>query len=307
MNRRVKSQPLVTIITPFMRVSLLFFREAIESVLKQTRKDWELLLIDDGSDPVVSDLAKRYESYRPDQIRYLAHSDARHQGTSASRNLGLREARGDYICFLDADDILRPEALSRQISLMYERPNVAMVFGRTFCWYSWAEESAGQRKDYYPRIGLRTPQEVKAPHLLGLSLRNRIAVPAICNIMVRRKIAEYVGGFNDRFSSLYDDQVFFAKIWAQHTTYVVDECWSSYRRHDESITGTACSIDRQEAARLQYLQWLDMYLVEHDLRNSTAWRAVRRELQIINAVGSSRLARAVQRRFWKFINRVSGL
>ena len=81
-----------------------FLAEAVQSVLGQTFADWELLLVDDGSCDASSVIARQLAATDPGRFDYIEHADHRNLGLSASRNAGIRRARGRYIAFLDADD-----------------------------------------------------------------------------------------------------------------------------------------------------------------------------------------------------------
>src|SRR5579884_627502 len=80
-----------------------FLAEAVESVFAQTFDDWELLLVDDGSTDGSTAMAQEYANRNPDRAHYLEHEHHANRGRSASRNLGIRHAAGDYVAFLDAD------------------------------------------------------------------------------------------------------------------------------------------------------------------------------------------------------------
>ena len=103
----VKSEDLVTVIVIFLDEAR-FIQEAIDSVLVQSYPHWELLLIDDGSRDQSSGIARSIADQRPGKIRYLEHAGHQNLGMSASRNLGIRHAKGKYIAFLDADDVWSP-------------------------------------------------------------------------------------------------------------------------------------------------------------------------------------------------------
>ena len=94
------SCPRVSVITPFLD-NEVFLPEAIESVLAQTFKNWEYLLVDDGSGPEATAIAKQYANRFSGRIRYLEHPGHLNRGISASRNLGVHHARGEFIAFLD--------------------------------------------------------------------------------------------------------------------------------------------------------------------------------------------------------------
>jgi hypothetical protein len=90
------SQPLVSAIIIFLNAEK-FIREAIESVFAQTYDNWELLLVDDGSTDASTEIAHRYAEQYAGKVRYLEHEDHQNLGMSASRNLGINNAKGKYI------------------------------------------------------------------------------------------------------------------------------------------------------------------------------------------------------------------
>src|SRR6266542_3309857 len=98
---------LVSVVVPFWNASA-FLEEAIASVFAQTFQSWELLLIDDGSSDGSTEIAKRYAERFPGRVRYFEHERHANRGVAASRNLGVRHAKGPYIAFLDADDVWLP-------------------------------------------------------------------------------------------------------------------------------------------------------------------------------------------------------
>ena len=104
-----------------------FLNEAIESVLAQSYKDWELLIVDDGSTDKSTEITRQYTHQYPKKIRYLEHANHQNRGMSASRNLGIRHAQGQWIAFLDADDIWLPEKLEYQVGIMVSQPEVSMI------------------------------------------------------------------------------------------------------------------------------------------------------------------------------------
>ena len=76
----------------------------------------------------------------PGRIRYVEHHDHCNLGMSASRNAGIREARGEYLAFLDSDDVYLPGRLARHVEILDAMPQVAMVQSDHIQWYSWAGE-----------------------------------------------------------------------------------------------------------------------------------------------------------------------
>ena len=96
---------------------------ALDSVLAQTYTNYEIIIIDDGS----SDNTKEVLTPYWDKIRYFYQDN---RGIPATRNRGIREAKGDYIAFLDSDDYWLPEKLERQIDYFEKNPHCGMVATR---------------------------------------------------------------------------------------------------------------------------------------------------------------------------------
>lgn len=103
-------KPRISVILPTYRRAGVLPR-AIESVLRQTRSDWELLVVDDEPSPTTEQICS---NFRDNRLRYLAHH--RNRGLSAARNTGIRNACGEFIAFLDDDDVF----LERKLELQAE-------------------------------------------------------------------------------------------------------------------------------------------------------------------------------------------
>jgi glycosyltransferase involved in cell wall biosynthesis len=89
-----------------------FLPKAIQSVLNQTYRDWEMIIVDDGSIDKTEEIVKDYKEAR---IRYIVHKS--NLGSSAARNTGIKNSRGEYIAFLDSDDEWFPEKISCQMNI----------------------------------------------------------------------------------------------------------------------------------------------------------------------------------------------
>jgi glycosyltransferase involved in cell wall biosynthesis len=115
-TRRVPAEPAITCIIP-ARDAERYLAQAIDSVLGQTSGPPELLVIDDGSTDSTATVAAAYGAA-------LAVLRQPPQGRAAACNAGLRAARGEFIAFLDADDLWHPEKLARQLAIFRARPAV---------------------------------------------------------------------------------------------------------------------------------------------------------------------------------------
>src|SRR5262245_1939250 len=94
------SRPRVSAVVIFLDAEP-FLAEALDSILAQSYRDWELVLVDDGSSDGSADVARRYVERGGGRIRCVTHGGRANRGMSASRNVGVAHARGEYVAFLD--------------------------------------------------------------------------------------------------------------------------------------------------------------------------------------------------------------
>ena len=319
-NKSIHTAPLVSAITIFLNEEV-FLEEAIQSVLAQSYGRWELLLVDDGSTDASPEIARRYAAAYPDQVRYLEHPGHQNRGMSATRNLGLRHARGAYVAFLDGDDVWFPEKLETQVALLEAHPEVGMVCGVTERWYSWADAA---KRDHHSIVGsqLNTPSPlpvgtpIQPPHLLiQLYPLGRGVSPTISSFLVRREVVEQVNDFEAAFRGLYEDQAFMTKVYL-HTPVLLTRTPSDrYRQHPESCVYTTKQLGRYNAARETFLRWLGRYLDEHGVQDAVVRRAFRhawwrhrlrcRSLRLAQQALPPSLYRRLQRLRWQHFSTIS--
>jgi glycosyltransferase involved in cell wall biosynthesis len=254
-----------------------FIEEAIASVFAQTHKNWELLLVDDGSTDSSSAIAQQYAQQYPDQVRYLEHDNHQNRGMSASRNLGISHAKGEFIGFLDADDLWLPQKLEQQLDCFSRYPEAAMVYGRTLIWYSWVEQTSNQEQDYFYELGVCPNRVIQPPLLFKQLLNNKYQTPTTCNALMRRKVFDQVGQFEESFRAMYEDQVFFSKVMLKMPIYVADACWAKYRQHPQSCSAKN---ERQAyyTARQPFLAWIQHYLKNQNIEDIEIIQQVEQEV-----------------------------
>jgi glycosyltransferase involved in cell wall biosynthesis len=269
--------PRVSVIMPFLDPPEAFFQEAVDSVLSQSFQDWELILVDDGSGRTSGGIARTYAGQDP-RIRLLDHSGRANRGASASRNLGLANARGEYVAFLDADDVWLPDKLERQVPILDLWPDAALTYWNTLYWYSWTGDPADRDRDRVRPLGAPLDRMLHPPELLERYLTGRAAIPCMCSLLARRSAIEAVGGFEESFTHLFTDQSFYAKMILAHLVVVTAGWKEKYRRHADSSTVTADRTGTVHAAYCQYIEWLAEYLSHHGWEGTRLSRLVRRRL-----------------------------
>jgi glycosyltransferase involved in cell wall biosynthesis len=114
---RGSTQPAVSIILPTFE-RLQYLRPTVASIYRQTLQDWELIVADDGSDAETQAYLRTLEADSRVTLQWLTHTG----NPAIVRNAALRVARGEYVAFLDSDDLWAPEKLSRQVAILRSRP-----------------------------------------------------------------------------------------------------------------------------------------------------------------------------------------
>jgi glycosyltransferase involved in cell wall biosynthesis len=193
---------------------------------------------------------------------------------SASRNLGLRHARGRYITFLDADDVFFPRALERMVSLLAGHPEAGAVRGLCQLWHGWTGKPEDLRRDRVPPLRLCPNTLYHPPRLLTLtSPLGRAASPGVAGLLVRREVVERIGGFDEAFRGLGEDQIFYWKLYLNEAVYVTDEPWFKYRQHPDSCCAVAERTGDYSSLSLAW-DWLNDYLVREGVKDPEVWNAL---------------------------------
>lgn len=156
------TRPLVSVAIPFWNQKR-FLEEAIESVLAQSYPGRKLLLVDDGSTDCSREIAFRYRERSPERISYLAHQVHYNRGISATRNLAICAAHGNYIAFFDSDDVWLPK-----VAMMGANPRASVVYGRTQYWHGWTGNSDDGERDWIPDPGVSLGSLHEAGTLLAM-------------------------------------------------------------------------------------------------------------------------------------------
>lgn len=207
-------EPLVSVIIPTRdRVALL--RQAVASVVAQSYRTWELIVIDDGSiDATPGYLATLSES----RIRFIRHD--RCGNPAKLRNVGVKDARGEHVAFLDSDDVWHPEKLARQVDDLRIAPPCR--WGYTY--FRWID-AAGMPLAI-PRIHRR---RASRGWILSdvLSVRAWVATPVV---MVERDLLLSLGGFDESLVFAEDFDLWVRLARASPATLVA-QALTSVRQH----------------------------------------------------------------------------
>jgi glycosyltransferase involved in cell wall biosynthesis len=210
----VPAEALVSVVIPCYRQAH-FLPEAIESVLAQSHRDFEIIVIDDGSPDETEAVAKRYP-----HVRYVRQTN---QGLAAARNAGVRASAGAFVVCLDADDRLMPEALAAGLHEFEAHPECAFVGG--------AQRMIGSRGELLP---VTAPRTIVSPdHHYALVARNPFYCPAV--VMFRRFVFDEVGGFDPALSPVADYDLYL-RIARRFPLRIHDRVVADYRVHDAGMS-----------------------------------------------------------------------
>ncbi len=191
-----------------------YIEPCLEGVRAQTFRDFEIIAIDDGS----KDGTREWLAEQKD-IRCIFNEN--NLGTYATLNVGLREAKGDYIAVLNDDDLWEPEKLAKQLELLESNPKVGLVHtGGYFI------DGEGNRTEGNP-LGFRFPTFETGDILLGLVYENKIIASAA---LARRECFEKVGTFNEAYFGSGDWEMWF-RIAEAYEVGFVDAPLTMYRVH----------------------------------------------------------------------------
>jgi glycosyltransferase involved in cell wall biosynthesis len=272
--------PLVSVVLIFLNEER-FLEEAVRSVRGQTLADWELILVDDGSTDRSTAIARDL-AVQDERIRYIEHPRHENRGMSASRNVGVANSSAPYLAFLDGDDVWDPSKLAEQVDVLESMPDVAMVNGAVIGWSSW--DSTSTEADRMYLTGGMADRRLNPPEaaltLYPLAHGDARGYGAGVDLLVRRSVFEAVGGFEERFRGMFEDQAFLVKVYLRYPMYISSRVWLLYRQHDASCCAQTSRLSYRRV-ELTFLDWLEDDVERlGDARVSAAFRRARRTVRL---------------------------
>jgi glycosyltransferase involved in cell wall biosynthesis len=229
-SRAFASKPLISVITPVFDTPVQRLQEAIESVLAQAYENWELVLIDDGSSD--ADLLRALPVLAACDRRITLKSLGKHEGISAAMNHGLALAHGEWVAFLDHDDVIEPDAVFQIVKLLQTHPDADLIYSDEDKLGEDGVEAPLFKPDWSPDFFLSYNY---VGHLTA----------------VRRDIVQEAGGFRSQFDSAQDYDLFFRVIEQTKRIHHIPRVLYHWRRSESS---SAISVrqkpEQLEASRL---------------------------------------------------------
>ncbi|XGV98162.1 MAG: glycosyltransferase family 2 protein [Leptolyngbya sp. BL-A-14] len=207
--------PKVSVVIPAYN-AMQYLEATLESVLKQTFTDFEVLIINDGSK---DHIVEWFSQIKDNRVKLISQHN---QGLSRARNTGITNAQGEYIAFLDADDLWEPSKLEKQVQYLDSHADVGMVSTKVVEIDEKGEVLA----------------EVKVPETEKISLEDLLlSNPILCGStpLVRHECFDKVGVFDPSLSSAADWDMWI-RIALRYSVSAVTEALVKYRRHSTSMS-----------------------------------------------------------------------
>jgi len=216
--------PLISCIVPVFNGEP-YVREALDSIWAQTYRLLEIIVADDGSTDGTAAVVTGYDQ----PVHYLAQPNA---GPAAARNLGLRAARGEFVAFLDADDLWHPEKWGRQMARFQARPDLDLSV--THVQNFWVPELVEEAERYrdHPRLTQPIPGYVTG------------------TLLARRTLFDLVGLFNTAFQHGDDTDWFLRAAEHRATRELLPDVFLYHRLHRDNLSRRLASASRDEYIRV---------------------------------------------------------
>jgi glycosyltransferase involved in cell wall biosynthesis len=222
--------PEVSVVIPTYNTAH-YLGEAIDSVLIQSFRDIDILVIDDGSTDETEALMCRYGP----PVRYIRQPNG---GVAAARNRGIAEARGRYVAFLDADDVWQPQKLERQLAALAKQHSNARI-----CYTAFIAVTT----DLIP-LGKHPSQRSGTVLEDLLTLGNVVGTPS--TVLVERTLMTEEGGFDPALSQCADWDLW-VRLAAVTDFAYVDEPLVGYRQHGNNMSRNAPLLEQDSVRVLE--------------------------------------------------------
>ena len=232
--------PKVSIIIPAYNVAP-YIGETLDSVFSQTFADYEVIVINDGS-PDTEELERELARFS-DRVNYVKQEN---RGASAARNAGLRTARGEFVAFLDADDLWLPSYLDEQIKFIRER-NCDLVCADAEVF------SDGSHKDetYMETLMADAPPAGDVTFIGLLSAEQSLITSGV---VVRRERVFEVGFFDEALRNSQDFDLWLRLAWNGTRMAYQRRVLLRYRSRDNSLSGDEVNVHRRELRVLEKVE-----------------------------------------------------
>jgi len=235
-----------------------YLRETLESVINQTYKDWELVVIDDGSKDSTASIIGEYIS-RGYPIFYHYQEN---KGLGYSRNRAFEYSRGKYIAFIDHDDVWMADKLEKQIRVIKSRPDIDFLYSNYYRLLVYA----GNR-----RVLALKGNQPEGDVFNAFVRRYNVFISSV--IVTKTAIDSLNSLFDERFNQIEELDLFLRLLYKRNAAYI-NEPLAVYRIHENMTTIKAPELVPQEC------QYLLEKLIEMDPAFSSSHKEIAKYIQI---------------------------
>lgn len=259
--------PLVSVVIPTHNAAV-YLPETLRSVLQQEFADFEVIVVDDCSTDHTSELLA---SIGDDRLRYVRLPEG-HGGPSKPRNEGVKLARGEFVAFLDSDDIMSPGRLAAEVELMTSRPSIGMVFTNAVKFSDETGETLNVFLDGYEYFNGLAKERTLIPFAMVIGSRHAFEGLFFENyvlsggVVVPKRVFEDIGLFDENLTNA-DDWDMWLRIARKYDVGYIDRIGFRYRvrRGSVSTRGVTLALNRRAVVIKQINAGLPDSLVEPSL------------------------------------------
>jgi glycosyltransferase involved in cell wall biosynthesis len=202
-----------------------FIGDTIQSVLDQTCKDYELIVVDDGSTDNSAELIESFVQKNPERMRLVRKAN---KGLPSARNAAWPHCRGRFIAFLDSDDLWTPDFLEKILEFFETNPGASAVYTNAELFQSASGQVLG---NWFGPMSYRTPHSGWIADKLFL---NGNFIPIVTGV-VRREVVDKAGFFDERFK-VGEDWDFWLRVSSQYEIHYIDRVCCRIRRHPANLS-----------------------------------------------------------------------
>ncbi len=264
LSAKEEKHPLVSVVVPVYNAEA-FVEETIRSVLRQTYDNFEVIVVDDGSKDRTREIVER-TAKEDRRVTYVFQKNA---GQSAARNTAIRNAKGKYIAFLDADDLFLPRKLELQVAHLEHNPDCGVSYSKI---YHFFDTDTNQL--FYFDVGH------PSSHLFEKLLHKNFINPL--SVVLRKELLDRYGVFEHSFRRV-DEQYLWLKLSYHKVKFCyLDQALGYYRIHRKSLSNEAVYFKETEERFLDLLNIVRSWMTKEELRKYNFERlVVKRKFRLV--------------------------
>ncbi len=209
-----------------------FIGKTIESVISQTFQDWEMVIIDDGSKDNSVEVIKQYLQ-KDNRIKLLSHLNNENKGLIETLKLGLSQAKGEYIVFLESDDYIKNDYLEKKLAAFEKYAETGFIYNDI---QTFGAEQTGKRKFYF-RLVNNYWKKHNYPHNISDILHLKNYIPTFSCVMLKKDLMENINWTAPDAAAV--DWCIWAQICSKAKVYYLQEKLTYWRLHSDSYLNSS--------------------------------------------------------------------